>query len=499
MTTLNIPVEVTSPPTGILVQADVATAQPGQTVQLLVRDIDTDAVIPAAALSLIRGGGGTFSPPITGNDGAAALSITGAPGRYTVLAVVGSLSATLTLLVLAPGELPDAPQAFTVGDVVASRTIDPENFRSFDDLVADAAAALQVRGQSSGLLDLSPGSVMLALLEACAAQGMWLQAEIAELLAKSRAATASGTALDSWLADFAGFARQDAVPASGTVIFRRSTTTAAASVPVGAMVGIQGNARLYQVVADAGNLAYANGAFTLAPGVASLAVAVQCVSTGVGGNAAGGAVNTIGSALPGIDSVTNPGPFTNGKDQESDDDVRARFALWISSLAKGNLDAVAYAIETAQPSARYTLVESIDYASGAQRLGYFYVVADDGSGAPPASFLASIKAAINDVRPIGSLFEVFYPQPLIANISMTVTVAAGATASAVRSLVSQAVASYVSTLSIGQTLPITRLAQVAYDASDSVANVSGIAINGAGADLAASGKQVVRAGTITVS
>ena len=41
MTTLNIPVEVTSPPTGILVQADVATAQPGQTVQLLVRDTDT--------------------------------------------------------------------------------------------------------------------------------------------------------------------------------------------------------------------------------------------------------------------------------------------------------------------------------------------------------------------------------------------------------------------------------------------------------------------------
>ena len=57
----------------------------------------------------------------------------------------------------------------------------------------------------------------------------------------------------------------------------------------------------------------------------------------------------------------------------------------------------------------------------------------------------------------------------------------------------------IATLTLGQMLPVTKLASLAYGASPYVTNVSNITINGLTADLSASVKQVIRAGTVVVS
>lgn len=499
MTALVIPVTVLAPPTAIQIQTDTVTANPGQSIQLLVRDVDTDAVIPAAALSLIRGGGATISPVITGNDGKAALVITGAPGRYVVLAAVGALTATVTLQVVEPGQLPDTPAAFTVGDTSsAAQAVQPEQYRTFDQVVQDQAVAIQSRART-GLTDLSIGSILRALVDAVAGVSLWLQAQVAELFAKMRAATSSGAALDSWMADYS-FTRLDAVAATGIVQFSRATTSAIATIPVGAAVGTASNSSLYQVIADTANPMYSNGAYTMGVGVGLLSVPVRCISTGIGGNAQPGAINALGSALPGVDSVTNSLAITSGADRESDDELRDRFRLFIAGLARGNVDAISYAISTAQPAASFSLVEGLSYDTGAASVGYFYVVVDDGSGAPSPEFLASVRSAIDSVRPIGEAnFGVFAPQVLPASITIAVTVATGANVAAVRSLVSAAITAYRDSLGIGQSLPISRLSQVAYDASSAVIDVSGVTVNGSTANIVATGKQVIRGGTVTVS
>jgi hypothetical protein len=58
---------------------------------------------------------------------------------------------------------------------------------------------------------------------------------------------------------------------------------------------------------------------------------------------------------------------------------------------------------------------------------------------------------------------------------------------------------YIASLPIGGTLSYTRLAQLAYDASASVTNLSGLLLNGAAADLAPPVFGVVRAGTVSVA
>ena len=59
--------------------------------------------------------------------------------------------------------------------------------QDFTSLVRTSAAAVQAA--ASGLLDLTAGSILLAVLEANAALALWMQWLILQLLGTTRAAT----------------------------------------------------------------------------------------------------------------------------------------------------------------------------------------------------------------------------------------------------------------------------------------------------------------------
>ena len=61
----------------------------------------------------------------------------------------------------------------------------------------DVAAAVQA--QASALINFSIGSVLLAITEACASVGLWLQWLILQVLALTRLATSTGTNVDTWV------------------------------------------------------------------------------------------------------------------------------------------------------------------------------------------------------------------------------------------------------------------------------------------------------------
>jgi hypothetical protein len=133
------------------------------------------------------------------------------------------------------------------------------------------------------------------------------------------------------------------------------------------------------------------------------------------------------------------------------------------------------------------------------RMGSFVVTVDDGTGAPAASLLASVATAIEAVRPAGSSFSVRAPSPVAATIVLSVATLAGAAHGDVAAAVRLAVIGFVNALPIGATLTWSRLAQIAYDASPYVANVTGVTLNGGTADLAPASFGVVKAGTVTVA
>ena len=371
------------------------------------------------------------------------------------------------------------------------------NTQDFPTLVENMAAAAQ--GAAQQVLDFTIGSILRAVVEAVAGVALFLQSLVLQVLTLTRASTSQGPDLDSWMADY-GVTRLPAVAATGTVTFSRFTPTLQAVVPIGAQVITTDGSETFAVTLDTTNAAYSAslGGYVLAANVASVSVPVAASVAGSGGNVVAGAISLIGTAIPGVDTVTNAAAFTNGLDAESDAALRLRFVAYMASLSKATKGAVGYALMSLQQGLEYTITENADY-NGTTDMGFFYVVLDDGSGHPSASLLASGVGAIDAVRPIGSRFAVFAPVVTTANVALTITTATGYDHPTAVGLVGTALVNYINALPLGSSLPYTRLAQVAYDAAPGVVDVSAILLNGGSADLIATNQNVIKAGTVTVA
>jgi len=376
--------------------------------------------------------------------------------------------------------------------------------QTFTALVQQFAAAAQ--GAATALLDFTVGSISRALAEGCASIALWLQWIAVQILQMTRAATSQGLALDSWMADFS-MTRLPAVAATGPVTFSRFTASSAALISVGAQVKTADGTRTFAVVLDTTNSLWsaAQNGFLIPAGTASGTCTVQDVtmdasgnlSVGTAGNVAAGSISLLASAIPGIDTVTNPVAFMNGINAESDAAFRARFANYIQTRSLATDGAVAYAIQSVQSGLQFTIQEND--AGGSYQPGNFVVTVDDGSGNPPSALLSAVYTAINAVRPVGSTFTVQGPGDLTANITFMLTTNPTGNKPNLVGPITTAIDTYVDTLAVGATLAFTRLAAVIYGVDPSIVNVTSLEINGGTADIVPTQSQVVKVGTVVIS
>ncbi|WP_158746087.1 baseplate J/gp47 family protein [Acidisphaera sp. L21] len=367
--------------------------------------------------------------------------------------------------------------------------------QDFTTLVRNMAAGVQ--GSARVLVDLTTGSVLRAILEANASLALWLQWLIVQVLAATRAATSNGADLDTWVADF-GLARLPGQAAATTLVFSRITPGFPATIPVGAQVKTGDNTVTFTVLADPANPDFSatTNSYAVVPSVTAIAISAAATTSGVIGNVQAGAISLLASAMPGIDAVTNPAAAAGGLDAEPDAALRVRFGNFIDSRSRATPRAIAFAIQSLQQGIGFVLAENTD-PSGATRPGFFTVTIDDGSGSPPSTLIALVAAAIDAVRPVGTQFAIQPPQPIAANVSITITTPTVNHAAA-QLAVSNAITNYISTLPIGVPLRTSRLAALAYAADPSISNVSLLTING-GNDLVPSATGVVKPGTIAVN
>ncbi|GGY07046.1 baseplate J/gp47 family protein [Paludibacterium paludis] len=364
------------------------------------------------------------------------------------------------------------------------------NIKTWPQLVSDQVTAIQAR--AAGLVDTTIGSLMRALAESNASVVQWLQQLVLQLLARTRASTSSGEDLDSWLADF-GFARLPAVEARGFVTFARFTPNLPALIPAGATVETADGSQSYVVVPDASNPAWSaerNG-YALPAGAREIALPVVARRPGEKGNALSGMVTQITGAIPGVDTCVNAAAMAGGRNAESDDAVRARFVAWVASLSKATRAAVEYAVLSMAQGMSCVVVENRRY-DGVAQPGFFYVVVDDGTGSPTATTLSSAYNAIDLVRPFTSTFAVFKPARLSASIRLAIRTDGSVDHNDACNLVRQAIIDYVNRLKLGQSLPWSMIASLAYAASPAITNVTDLTLNGGTADLIASGQQVIK-------
>ena len=371
------------------------------------------------------------------------------------------------------------------------------SFQNFSTMVETMAAAVQ--GAAAQVLDLTVGSVLRAILEANASLALWQQWLVLQTLQATRLATSSGADCDSFGADF-GFIRLPAVSASGIVSFGRFAPVLGAFIPVGTIVMTGGGSMQFAVTADPANTAFSvvqNG-YLLSAGIGTIALPVTAVAMGQSGNVLAGAVTQLGSAIPGIDTVINQATFSGGLDAESDLAYRNRFGNYLASLSRATSGAINEAIAGVQQGLSSVVSENIDQ-TGALRLGNFIVTIDDGTGNPPISLVQTVQQAVDAVRPIATSFAVQGPVALPANVSMTLVLQPNAIRASIVSLVGAAITIYIDSLRVGSTLSYSRLAQIAYDASSSIANVTDITLNGESGDLIPPLFGVIRSGSVVVS
>lgn len=364
--------------------------------------------------------------------------------------------------------------------------------KSFTDFLQGMATAIQAK--SSALVNLKVGSVLRAFIESIAQVAGWLQSLIVYVLSATRLSTSSGSDVDSFVEDF-GYKRTKAVAATGSVTFSRSTATAAAYIPVDTQVQSADGSQTYTVIADTTNAAFdaTNNWYAVAAGVSSLSVTVQANTAGAAGNALAGAINTMTSAISGIDTVTNASAFTSGSDAELDDAVKAGFPIYIASLGKGIKTAAYAAVDGLQLGLQRQVVENEAYGGTAQP-GYFYVVVSPFD----STIQQQVYAAVDAIRPMGITFGVFGATQLTATVVMTISAATGYDKTAVAAAIKTAIANYIATIKLGETLYYWQLFKV-IGTVPGVLDVTGLTLNGGTADLVATAQQAVVAGTTTVN
>lgn len=371
------------------------------------------------------------------------------------------------------------------------------NIKSFAVLVQEQAANIQ--GRCARLIDFTVGSLLRAIVEANAGLALWLQSLALKILATSRLSTSTGSDVDSFVGDW-GLTRLDAQTALGVVTFSRFTPGAQAVVPVGAIVSTTDGSQDFAVIADASNTLFNAGldGYVVPVGIASVDVPVAAINGGSGGNVLGGTVTVIKSTITYIDTVVNAAPMAGGGEEESDAQLQQRFRDFIASLSKATRTAISEAIASRRLGVTFKIVDNKDY-SLAFRPGFFFVVVDDGTGSPPQALLDDIFAAVDAVRADTVLFAVHAPQITNVSVSMTLSVADGYDANTVKGLVGSAIRASIQAIPIGEGLSWTKLAQLAYEATQGVINVTSLQLNSATADIEADPRFKLVPNVITVN
>jgi uncharacterized phage protein gp47/JayE len=283
------------------------------------------------------------------------------------------------------------------------------------------------------------------------------------------------------------------------VTFSRFTPTNSALVPLGTQVKTADATLAFDVTQDTTNAtwnAMLNG-YLIPAGQTNVTVPVLAEVAGSSGNVQANTITLVSTAIAGVDTVTNALAFTNGIDAETDAALRTRFQNYINTRCQATATAISYAVSSVQQGLTWTIQENTTAASVCTP-GNFVVTVDDGTGDPSSALLANVQTAIAAVRPVGSAFQVLAPSVVAADISLTVTAAAGYTQAQAAAAAETALAAAVNAGGMGTAFMFGTIYQVALNCP-SVAAVEGVTLNCATSDLTVTQAQVIRAGTIKVS
>ena len=242
------------------------------------------------------------------------------------------------------------------------------------------------------------GSFSRDLISANSVEFENAKAEMALLIQAAYGTTAWGKYLTAIASEF-GVDRKQATHAVGTI---RIYGTAGSYIPIGSLFDTQDGA--VQVKTNAGATVGKDGCID---------VAVTSVNTGSSQNIAAHTLTHIPMSLPGIERVDNPEATHDGREEESDEELRKRYLAYVREPAtSGN---IYHYKHWAMACDGVGDVKVLPLALGAGTVKVLIIDPDQNSCSKET--IQRVKDYIESVRPIGASVTVTTPAYTIINVS----------------------------------------------------------------------------------
>ncbi len=190
----------------------------------------------------------------------------------------------------------------------------------------------------------------------------------------------------------------------------------------------------------------------------------QAVITGVTGNVLANTITQLLNPIDGIDSVNNPADASGGQDEESDEDYKERFILFIRGLARTTRDGVRSGAKE---------VDSVVSVGLDERPCESDVYIADGTGTASAALITAVQLNLdeNNTAPGITLF-VLSPTKTIVSVAASVLLESFADANEEKQTIKTAIINYINSLEIGEDVVFSELVTTAMTSTTNIKSIT---------------------------
>jgi uncharacterized phage protein gp47/JayE len=303
---------------------------------------------------------------------------------------------------------------------------------------------------------------------------------------------ASDDDLDRLAYDRYGLTRKGASAALGGVVMSRlSAALGAGSVPIGTKLTSLGGSEY---------ITLSTAVFGATDLTATAPVNVRAVQAGKATQANAGTITKFATPSSLFDStltVTNPASTAGGEDAESDPTFRSRIRSFWTTARRGTLIAIQFGALTVPGVVSAQAIETLTGAGLPARLVNLYIA--DSSGVASTQLAQLVTSALDDYRAAGIAVIVNNSLPLIVNVQLQLTFAAGVDTVTLGNQICAALVEFINSLPVNGTLLTSDLYTVLKRfAEDGLIVTDGTIVLPTG-DLVPSVNQTIRATLATVT
>jgi uncharacterized phage protein gp47/JayE len=327
-------------------------------------------------------------------------------------------------------------------------------------------------------IDKRQGSITHDMLSPAAIELALAYIELDNVLNFGFADTTYGEYLDRKVAE-AGLTRKPATKAIGQVTIFGDDGV---EVPKGYRVLTEGESPLYFETKESA---------TITGGHAT--VSAEAVEGGEKGNVPPARITLTTQNIVGITSVTNEQAFTGGVDEESDDELRARYLQKVRKpITSGNIyhyEQWALSIEGVSAARVFPTWDG----NGTVKV----VLINDDGRAPDQTVVANTLAHIENVRPIGATVTVVPVTEIAIDVSATLSLDGDLTPADVSEQIAQAIGDYLSTTTETE-IRLTHVGNAILSVNN-VLDYSDLTLNGQASNITIDAESVAVLGEVTLT